>query len=166
MQIDIIYASRSGTSEQLAQQLQQEIQNNTDKEVTIHNIEDWFQEDESFEQASSSSNHLLLFIPSTSQNGSAPDSATDFYEYMKDKCEEDEDIEHTYSIHYSIFGNGDSRYGETYQLFSRQVKKAMSKLSNVPPVIQCMEGDAADEDGMTQVFDQWTKHVVEYINKQ
>lgn len=150
----VVYATRSGTSEEFAHQLVNKLES-AQVQVNLFDIADWFNED-TFSLQQNFDDKLLVLLLSTCENGSAPESATDFYEYVQEAEKEDK-----LAISFTMLGNGDSRYASTYQLFPRRVKQAMTELSSMEPVVECVERDASSlEDN---VFENWAQKIVDHL---
>ncbi|EFC46390.1 predicted protein [Naegleria gruberi] len=140
--IYILYASQSGTSEYLATELNDQLSSSVVD--SIENFEKYLN-DEKLEKKS-----LFLFIISTSIEGSPPDAMTDFHYWMTgasaSKLFNHENFE------YSILGNGNSNYAETYQQASRNVKTLLSAIKS--PFVECREGDQA-EGNSEEMLNEW-----------
>ena len=56
------------------------------------------------------------------------------------------------NFEYSILGNGNSNYAETYQQASRNVKTLLSAIKS--PFVECREGDQA-EGNSEEMLNEW-----------
>ncbi len=95
----IIFATRSGGSEKLANDLKQHLEastTTTNCTLTISPIDEWFNDenDESIGELllknSENEKTVFVFILTTAENGSAPDMASDFCDALQDWSEEEE----------------------------------------------------------------------------
>ncbi len=151
MKAVILYATRSGTSEYLANGLLAELEKNKidadcNDIATIDFETEFTQEND---------DKVYLFVITTVEGGNPTESLEDFYDWIMN-----EDTT-TSNFKYSIFGVGDSRYAETYQKVSRQVKERMSTVVG-EPVIPCAEGD--NKETIHADFDEWTAKVKQYFS--
>jgi MioC protein len=106
MKINIIYATILGTSQMLAEDLEEELSASHEVSVTdiMHlAIDDLY--DGSFH----------VFISSTTGRGEIPDSAADFVADLKDA---EPDLS---ALNFAIFGLGDMGYAETFNMGSQHL---------------------------------------------
>lgn len=106
MKINITYATILGTSQGLAEDLEDELSATHDVSVTdiMHlTLDDLY--DGSF----------YVFISSTTGRGELPDSATDFVEDLNDAKPD------LSALNFAIFGLGDMGYAETFNMGSQRL---------------------------------------------
>lgn len=182
----IIFATRSGGSEKLANDLKQHLEastTTTNCTLTISPIDEWFNDDndesigELLLKNSENENTVFVFILTTAENGSAPDMASDFYDALQDWSEEEEtddeteddedgeDENKTKKFQFTVFGNGDSRYGSTYQKFSRRVRRILTgKGGSV--IAECREGDVSNPVEFDTVFNAWASDLAQKLKEK
>ena len=150
--IVILHASQSGTSEYLAGLLHEKLSSVVDYPVifdSISNFENYIDLD---------GKTLFLFVISTSMEGSPPDAMVDFYDWMT--TSKARSLFTNINFEYSVFGNGNSNYAETYQNASRTLKQTIGTCKI--PLIDCREGDQMDGTS-EQTFEEWQSDIVEKL---
>ena len=172
----IIFATRSGGSEKLANDLKQHLEastTTTNCTLTISPIDEWFNDenDESIGELLLAENTVFVFILTTAENGSAPDMASDFYDALQDWSEEEEsddeegeDENKTKKFQFTVFGNGDSRYGSTYQKFSRQVRRILTEKGG-SVIVECREGDVSNPVEFDTIFNAWASDLAQKLKE-
>ena len=66
------------------------------------------------------------------------------------------------NFNYSIFGNGNSNYSETYQKVSRDLKQVMEKLYG-KAFVECREGDQAEN--ADESFEEWQQDIIKVLRQ-
>ncbi|KAL9649211.1 hypothetical protein ABK040_004232 [Willaertia magna] len=177
MKIIVLYATQTGTSEYLAENLLEEqdnlsqiintnntntFTNNTIEISSIDNFENYLSEEYISQQHvdnTDNNNVYFLFIVSTVSDGCCPYSMDDFIDWIKTESAKNF-IKNTKSLQYSIFGVGNSLYVKTYQKASRDLKEILLELKE--PFISCEEGDQA-EVNVDEQFNVWKSNLLNYF---
>ncbi|KAG2372652.1 hypothetical protein C9374_013660 [Naegleria lovaniensis] len=156
--IIILYASQSGTSEYLSNQLYENLKSKlsslTIKCDSIENFEQYLSQ--SYLQHPT----LYLFVISTSLEGSPPSSMSDFSDYTS--TQKAISVFTSPNFEYSIFGNGNSNYEDTYQQASRQFKELLKSKFNRNPLIECREGDQSEGNAEVEC-EEWETDIINYF---
>ena len=112
MKINIIYATILGTSQMVAEDIEEEL--SVDHEVNVTDIMHVSPED-LFDGS------LYVFVSSTTGRGELPDSAADF---VADLHERQPDLS---PLNFAIFGLGDMGYAETFNMGSETLANLLKQ---------------------------------------
>nr|CAG4710457.1 unnamed protein product [Naegleria fowleri] len=157
----ILYASQSGTSEYLSSQLYENLKLKLSD--IVHNIQcDSIENFEQYFFNPLQQPTLYLFVISTSMEGSPPSSMSDFSDYIS--TQKVMTVFSNPNFEYSIFGNGNSNYEETYQQASRQFKEVLISKFNRNPLIECREGDQSEGNAESE-FEEWESSIIHYFKR-
>ena len=110
MKINIVYATILGTSQMVAEDLEDALSNN--HEVDVRDILNVGSGDLGEEA-------LYVFISSTTGHGDMPDSTIDF---VKDVTDTKPDLS---SLNFAIFGLGDQGYADTFNMGSEKLAELL-----------------------------------------
>ena len=135
MKINIIYATILGTSQMVAEDLEDALSNN--HEVDVRDILNVGSGDLGEEA-------LYVFISSTTGHGDMPDSTIDF---VKDVTDTKPDLS---SLNFAIFGLGDQGYADTFNMGSEKLA-------------ELLKGAGAKQVGERGLFDASTGDMPEDI---
>lgn len=96
---------------------------------------------------------VILIIASTTGSGEVPSNAAKFVrEYSSAKALEK-------APRFSVFANGDSTYGDTYNAAAKQIQEVMSSMGCRPLLGHCFAGDTALKNPDWESFNQWLHNI-------
>ncbi|ERF69862.1 hypothetical protein EPUS_05404 [Endocarpon pusillum Z07020] len=96
---------------------------------------------------------VILIIASTTGSGDVPSNAAKFVrEYSSAKALEK-------APRFSVFANGDSTYGDTYNAAAKQIQEVMSSMGCRPLLGHCFAGDTAVKNPDWESFNQWLNNI-------
>ncbi|KAL5477800.1 hypothetical protein EMCRGX_G024646 [Ephydatia muelleri] len=156
--LNIYYGSQTGIGKRCAEKLATHAQS-VGIECTIRAVGDIDPEETLTRQKSSCS--ICVFIISTYTDGSPPESANWFCQWLSDTaC--DFRVPKTFlsGLHYTVFGLGDSLYGENYNKVGKGVFEWLEQRSAIP-VFPLGLGDQnvaeSKNGGIDEDFEAWKK---------
>lgn len=141
----VIYATQTGSAQQLAQQTADQL--NTGKESwSVISMEDWLTQ-----HTLSELNHTTtLFVASTQGDGDPPDNGMTFFQSLRNSPE------HFEHFTFAILGLGDELYDE-FCGFANNLHTELTRLS-ATPIFDMIKVDDLDADAITQWFEKVSEH--------
>lgn len=108
---------------------------------------------------------LCIFVVSTYVDGSPPDEATWFHDWLKDTYADFR--VHRYYLQglcYAVYGLGDSAYSDNYNKVAKDLDFWLSRLHATPVVPLCLNDESQDEGKYgTGKFPAWKDDIVAYL---
>lgn len=114
--IVILVGTMTGTAEMVAEDMQAEIEANSDHAVEMRLMDDL--DETAFDEPDS----VYLIVTSTYGQGEVPDNALDFYEALTDRKPD------LSGIYFGLFGLGDRTYSDTYNHGGERFDKVLVEL--------------------------------------
>lgn len=162
--LKFLYGTQSGKSKRFCLELGRRAQN-LDLKFDLHDIRNYDPEDRLASDAASHS--ICVFIISTYTDGTPPDDAKWFYQWLE---EASNDFRVGKSIlqgmSYAVFGCGNSLYEENYNKVAKRVDECLHKLSATRcfPLGEGDENVAKSKHGCQELdFDAWANDVLSVI---
>ena len=115
-EIVILVGTMTGTAEMVAEDMQAEIEANSDHSVELQLMDDLD------ETAFDDRDPVYLIVTSTYGQGEVPDNALDFYEALTEKKPD------LAGVRFGLFGLGDQTYADTYNHGGERFDKALTEL--------------------------------------
>ncbi|XP_065301073.1 S-adenosyl-L-methionine-dependent tRNA 4-demethylwyosine synthase TYW1-like isoform X1 [Dermacentor albipictus] len=160
--VKVLYGTQTGNAKILSEKLAAEL-DALDYDVEMVNLKHVEPEECLLGQVKAKG--LCIFIVSTYVDGSAPDEATWFYDWLKDTYA-DFRVHKYYlqGLDYAIYGLGDSAYGDSYNKVAKDMDFWLSKLHATPAVPLCLNDESHDEGKYgTGKFPAWKDDIVAYL---
>lgn len=145
--IVILVGTMTGTAEMVAEDMQAEIEANSDHSVEMRLMDDL---DES---AFDDRDPFYLIVTSTYGQGEVPDNALDFYEALTDNKP---DLE---GVRFGLFGLGDQTYSDTYNHGGERFDKVLVELG----ATRIGDRFAHDASGSEMPEDKGVEWVAEWV---
>lgn len=160
--IKILYGTQTGNAKILSEKMHAELEV-LGYNVEIVNLKHCEPEERLLGEVKAKG--LCLFIVSTYVDGSPPDEATWFYDWLKDTYA-DFRVHKSFlqGLDYSVYGLGDSSFGDNYNKVARDFDFWLSKLNARPVVPLCLNDESKDEGKYgTGMFVAWKEQVLEHL---
>lgn len=160
--VKVLYGTQTGNAKILSEKLTAEL-DALDYDVEMVNLKHVQPEECLLGQVKAKG--LCIFIVSTYVDGSPPDEATWFYDWLKDTYA-DFRVQKYYlqGLSYAIYGLGDSAYGDCYNKVAKDIDFWLSKLHATPVVPLCLNDESHDEGKYgTGKFPGWKDEVLAYL---
>ncbi|XP_077509935.1 S-adenosyl-L-methionine-dependent tRNA 4-demethylwyosine synthase TYW1-like [Amblyomma americanum] len=160
--VKVLYGTQTGNAKILSEKLAAEL-DALDYNVEIVNLKHVEPEECLLGQVKAKG--LCVFIVSTYVDGSPPDEATWFYDWLKDTYA-DFRVQKYYlqGLCYAIYGLGDSAYGDSYNKVAKDLDFWLSRLHATRVVPLCLNDESHDEGKYgTGKFSAWKEDVVAYL---
>ncbi|MCY7347662.1 MAG: cytochrome P450 [Pyrinomonadaceae bacterium] len=143
----VLYGSNMGTAEEIARRIAQDAEENGFS-VKIAALDDY---------AGRLPKDGLTFISTSSYNGSPPDNAAQFYDWLKDSGES------LAGVTYAVFGCGNRDWASTFQAVPRYIDERLAELG-AKRLYAHGEGDARDDfEGQ---FQNWYQPLRKLVGKE
>lgn len=144
--ITVLYSSETGTAEDVAYGLFKSIQSRLP--TRIH-TQIWSMD--SYDITQLPSEHMLVFVVSTTGDGEHPNAMRSFWQFLLKKSLSSTSLENTFS---AVFGLGDSAY-EKYNACARRLAARLRQLGS-RELIPLGLGDDSAQMGYTGALNPWT----------
>ena len=150
--IRIFYCSAGINAGKLARRLVETVQR------LVHEVDDPFDVEKEkplnqLDLSESGPEDVILIVASTTGRGEIPRNAARFV----DRYESAEPL--ASSPRFSCFANGDSTYGDTYNLAGKRIQELMTKLGCKPLLDHCFAGDTALHNPDWESFNNWLENI-------
>ncbi|KAH7956070.1 hypothetical protein HPB52_005987 [Rhipicephalus sanguineus] len=160
--VKVLYGTQTGNAKILSEKLSAEL-DALDYDVEMVNLKHVEPEECLLGQVKAKG--LCIFIVSTYVDGSPPDEATWFHDWLKDTYA-DFRVHKYYlqGLNYAIYGLGDSAYGDSYNKVAKDMDFWLSKLHATPVVPLCLNDESHDEGKYgTGKFPGWKDDIMAYL---
>ena len=151
--VHIFYCSSGITAKVLAKKLYRNVQAFSSENTTVR-IQDPLKELNELESTTLGGNDIVLVIASTTGTGEIPSNGTRFVKHVILNDILEETVPHA-RFRYSVFGNGDSSYGATYNGAAKEVEASLIRILGSPIAGGLFEGDTNIDKIPWKSFNRW-----------